>query len=62
VSLFCFKQVIAPDPSIIQAWLLPSGIMLCADQSFLDYVGWTTADLVGKPFSSLGEDRAALDA
>ena len=44
---------IVPDPAEVKAWLLPSGGVLCVDQSFTDYVGWGPADVVGKEFASL---------
>lgn len=46
---------------MIKAWLLTTGTMLCADQSFLDYAGWDPNELVGRAFSSLGVDSAELD-
>lgn len=32
--------------------MLPSGNILCVDQPFLDYLGFTHGDVTGKPFSS----------
>lgn len=49
------------DTDTIRAWLLISGTMLCADQSFLDYAGWSPGELVGRAFSSLGADSSELD-
>lgn len=54
-------QVIEPNPNLIQAWLLTTGTLLCAEQSFMDYAGWSAEELVGKAFSSLGADSSELD-
>ena len=49
------------DANIVKLWATPSGQILCADQRFSDWFGVTPADLVGKPFSSLGTDIEALE-
>ncbi|WIA28374.1 hypothetical protein OEZ86_010920 [Tetradesmus obliquus] len=55
------KEAAEGDTDTIRAWLLISGTMLCADQSFLDYAGWSPGELVGRAFSSLGADSSELD-
>lgn len=60
-TVACALQPMEVDPNTIRAWLLTSGTMLCADQSFLDYAGWEPDELVGKAFSSLGVDSGELD-
>eukprot|EP00882_Tetradesmus_deserticola_P006573 GHRQ01006917.1.p1 GENE.GHRQ01006917.1~~GHRQ01006917.1.p1 ORF type:complete len:1485 (+),score=562.58 GHRQ01006917.1:723-5177(+) len=55
------KEAPEVDSNTIRAWLLTSGTMLCADQSFLDYAGWSPRELVGRAFSSLGADSSELD-
>jgi hypothetical protein len=57
----CLQEAADVDSDIIRAWLLTSGTMLCADQSFLDYAGWSPGELVGRAFSSLGADSSELD-
>lgn len=54
-------QPVESDPGMIRAWMLTTGTMLCADQSFLDYAGWDPDELVGRAFSSLGVDSQELD-
>jgi hypothetical protein len=51
----------APDPTCIKAWLLPSGTMLCADLSFMDYAGWAPDDIVERAFSSLGTNSSEIE-
>lgn len=48
------------DKSVIRAWLLPSGTILCVDQNFIDYAGYATKDLLGKAFSTLASDPALV--
>lgn len=53
-------QPVEPDGTI-KAWLLPTGTVLCADSAFMDYAGWSPAELVGRAFSSLAVDNSVLD-
>lgn len=40
---------------------MTSGTILCVDQSFVDYAGWSVAELLGRSFSGLGTDSDELD-
>ena len=50
------------DRSCVRLWVAPiSGIILCADERFGDNFGITSADIAGRPFSSLGPDMETLE-
>ena len=48
------------DKTIIRAWLLSSGTILCVDQNFIDYAGWASKDLLGRAFAALATDDALV--
>jgi hypothetical protein len=43
-----------------QAWIMPSGTVLCVDQGFSDWFGKGPEDCVGRPFTSLGAEQDQL--
>lgn len=49
------------DQSRVRLWVSPMGTVLCAEEHFGDMFGVAAAELVGRPFSSLGVDPVALD-
>lgn len=53
-------KAIESDKTIIRAWLLPSGTVLCVDQNFIDYAGWASKDLLGHAFAALATDDALV--
>ena len=61
VFLGVLRTTNTDDANRVKVWATPSGQILCADQRFSDWFGVTPADLVGKPFSSLGTDIEALE-
>jgi hypothetical protein len=48
-------------PSLMRAWLSPTGILLCVDKSFSDYVGWAPSELAGRPLASVCTEPAELE-
>ena len=48
------------DKTVIRAWLLTSGVILCVDQNFIDYAGWEGKDLLGKNFCEVASDKELL--
>lgn len=40
--------------------MLPSGNIVCVDQPFFDHLGYTPADITGKPFASFTLDPVEL--
>jgi hypothetical protein len=53
-------QPVPDDPSIVKAWLMPNGTILCVDQRFSDWFGRRPAEIVGKPFTCLARDQEEL--
>lgn len=45
---------------MLQAWVMPTGAILCVDQRFSDWFGKTPEDCVGKPFMTLGVEQDQL--
>jgi hypothetical protein len=45
---------------LLQAWVMPTGAILCVDQRFSDWFGKTPEDCVGKPFTTLGVEQDQL--
>lgn len=35
------SQPVISDQQIVRAWLMPTGAVLCVDQGFMDYAGWS---------------------
>lgn len=53
-------QPVQDDPSVVKAWLMPTGAILCVDQRFSDWFGRHPAEVVGRPFTCLARDQEAL--
>lgn len=53
-------KAVESDKTIIRAWLLTSGTVLCVDQNFIDYAGWASKDLLGHAFAALATDDALV--
>jgi hypothetical protein len=45
----------------VRAWLTPSGLLLCVDRRFTDWLGRGQAESVGRAFSSMAEDEQQLE-
>lgn len=53
---------VEPDPSVIKAWIMPgTGVMLCVDQRFADWLGKSGVDTIGHHFKSLAVDQGELE-
>ena len=50
-----------PSSEDVKAWLLPSGAVLCVDQAFVDYLGYTPQDMVGKALGTIAADPGELE-
>jgi hypothetical protein len=46
----------------VRAWLLPSGAVLCVDDSFVDCTGFAPADVIGRPLAELSTDKPQFEA
>jgi hypothetical protein len=49
------------DTDASRVWLLPSGVVMCVEQSLTDYTGWTSQEVMGKQLSSLMTSMAEVD-
>lgn len=49
------------DDNACYLWLSPTGTIVIVGQTFEDLTGWKYVDVVGKSFSTLLDDHAALD-
>ncbi|GAX73194.1 hypothetical protein CEUSTIGMA_g647.t1 [Chlamydomonas eustigma] len=54
-------KAVDQDHSVIRAWLLTNGTILCVDQNFIDYAGWESNDLLGKNFNFYATDPAVIN-
>jgi hypothetical protein len=46
---------------LLQVWVTPSGLVLCADERFRDWFGVPSKELVGRSISSLSTDIEGFD-
>jgi len=49
------------DPDVVRAWITTSGITLCVDRRFTDWLGTSQGECVGRPFAALSEEGRRVE-